>query len=86
MLILSPTVLTKYEFCQYSINDYLGTRAGKGDKKMKKGKINNIFKGALAAGTVFGGSNVFNDMDMVYASELEQLEQTPPGEVVLPSN
>ena len=46
MLILSPTVLTKYEFCQYSINDYLGTRAGKGDKKMKKGKINNIFKGA----------------------------------------
>ena len=52
---------------------------------MKNNKISNIFKSALAAGTVFGGSNMFNNMDMVYAApELEQDNETEV-EIVLPS-
>ena len=50
---------------------------------MKRDKINNILKGAFAVGTVLGGSAVFSDMDVIYASELEEPDS---ADIVLPSD
>ena len=50
---------------------------------MKRDKINNILKGAFAVGTVLGGSALFSDMDVVYASELEE---SGSEDIVLPSD
>ena len=46
-------------------------------------KVNNILKGALAAGTVLGGSAVISDVDVVYAAEMEKPESS---EIVISSS
>ena len=40
---------------------------------MKKSKMNHIFKGALTVGTVFGGSAMISDLDVVYAAAQDEL-------------
>lgn len=48
---------------------------------MKKDKVNNILKGAFAAGAVFGGSAMISDVDMVYAAEFENSDEI--GEAII---